>query len=130
MPKLRKFDELEHQLANKADVEAARAKAESVVTTRHGPLQFDLVSRQRMQDVLRTLNPAAKPGEEGFSVSWTMADNSVIDFSHTGLRDIITEAEALAGPRAIAAFQKAQGFKATLEAGGELTMRDIAPENW
>lgn len=130
MPKLAKFDELAHQFATKEDVEAARLKAESVVVTSAGPIQFDLVSRTRMVDVLRTLSPEAGPGDLGHDVAWTMADNSVIHFSYVGLRDIISEAESLVGPRALSAFQTAQTFKDTLASGGELTMRDIAPENW
>lgn len=130
MPKLRKFDELEHQFATKDHIEAARLKAESIVMTSVGPLQFDPASRVRMGDVLRTLIPGVDPGEEGHDVAWNMADNSVVYFTYYGLRDIITEAESLAGPRALSAFQKAQAFKDVLATGGELTMRDIAPENW
>jgi hypothetical protein len=59
-----------------------------------------------------------------------MANNNVIHFTYEGLRDLLFEAESLAGPRALQAFQKAQGFKAVLEAGGDVTMRDISPENW
>lgn len=130
MPKLGKYDELAHQFASKQDVENARAAIESIVPTSRGPLQFDMVSRQRLQDVLRTLSPEALSHEQAYQVPWRMADNQITAFTYVELRDLITEAESLAGPRAISAFQKAQEFKAVLAAGGELTMRDISPENW
>lgn len=132
MPKLGKYDELAHSPATLEDIEAARLKAESLVMTSKGPLQFDSASRQRLVDVLRVLSSDAEPHEQRYQVSWKMADNSVWAYTFVELRDLIFEAESLVGPRVLSAFQKAQSLKERYktEGYGVVTLRDISPENW
>ncbi|MNU05985.1 hypothetical protein D3C72_2509960 [compost metagenome] len=59
-----------------------------------------------------------------------MEDNSIRDYTFEEFRDLIAEAESLAGHRAMSAFQYAQTLKGKIKDGGFVSMRDISAENW
>lgn len=126
MPSLGKFDALARKPATREQIDEARAKAEAIILTSVGKLQFDVYSRLRMTDILMTLQPATPAS----TVDWALADNSSVTLTHEQLSDLIAEAAALAGPRALQTFQRAQLLKQTLESGGVVTQRDITLSSW
>lgn len=122
MPSLRNHDPLSTKLVTASEIDAARHVAESVVQTSFGKVQFDSLSRQRLNDIAY--------GASIEAIEWQMADNTQVTLTQSELRDLITEAQLQAGSRAIAAFQRAKMLKDTLYNGGRVTQRDIAPESW
>jgi hypothetical protein len=127
MPSLGKHDGLAYRLVTTVeDIDIARAKYECYVPTPAGVLQFDADSQRRLNAVLLTLTP----GDKTSTVEWKMADNSAVTLTYEKLRDLIVEAHALSGPQLLRAFQHAQTLKARMRAGGRVTQREIASENW
>ncbi|ATW57968.1 hypothetical protein CNR34_00035 [Pseudomonas phage nickie] len=125
MPSLGKHDELSVTRVHKGQIDEARAKYECHVETSKGVIQFGTDCQRRMNAVLLTLTPG-----KGDTVEWKMADNSYVTLTFEELRDLINEAQNLAGPKLLSAFQYAQTLKGKLEAGGFVSERDIAPEKW
>ena len=126
MPALGKHDPLAHKPASKRDVELARLKAESLILTSRGYLQFDSLSRQRMNDALRNMNSV----DSTSVVSWMMADNSIQTMTYHQFFDLIYEAEQAAGARLNQVFERSLEFKRKLSSGSEVTLRDIDQSNW
>lgn len=126
MPSLGEFDGLAQESATLQDIDAARLAAESVVQTSRGAMQFDLVSRQRMNDVLMTL----EPDNANSAVTWVMADNSKQYLCYEELRDLHYEATTLIGPRIGRVFDIASELKERLRRGKVVTLRDISDEAW
>ncbi len=126
MPSLGKHDELSVTPASRMEIDVARAKYECYVNTSKGVLQFGNDCQRRMNAVLNTLTPATPDN----TVEWKMADNSFVTLTFEELRDLIMEAQSLAGPKLLRAFEYAQTLKGKLEAGLRVTHRDIASENW
>lgn len=126
MPSLGEFDGLAQESATLQDIDAARLAAESVVQTSRGALQFDLVSRQRMNDVLMTL----EPDNVNSAVTWIMADNSKQYLCYEELRDLHYEATTLIGLRIGRVFDIASELKERLRRGKVVTLRDISDEAW
>lgn len=122
MPSLRNHDPLAQILVTAVQIDKARIAAESIVTTAFGKVQFDALSRQRLNDIAY--------GVSFDEIDWRLADNAHITLTQSELREMIGEAQQQAGPRAISAFQRAQTLKDTLMTGGRVTARDIAPESW
>jgi len=126
MPALGKYDPLDHQFASKQDIEAARLRAESLVTTSKGKLQFDALSRQRMGDALRNMDPT----DPNSVVSWRMADNGIKTMTHAQFSGVISEAELAVGSRSNQVFERSLEFKRKLSSGSAVTLRDIDQSNW
>jgi hypothetical protein len=127
MPSLGKHDGLAWRFVEEIEsIDEARAKYECHVQTSAGTLQFDADSQRRLNAVLLTLTP----GDSTSTVEWKMADNSTVTLTYEGLRDLIVQAHDLAGPQLLRAFQHAQTLKARMRAGGRVTLREIASENW
>lgn len=123
MPSLGNFDKLSARLAERYDIEKARAVAESIVTVGNFTLQFDSASRERMALVL-------KGSADGDQINWKMLDNSTVAFSKEELEELHRNAEIIAGQRILQVHMKAQDFKERLDAGERVTMRDIHLDNW
>lgn len=123
MPSLGNYDRLSAIEVSKADIDQARATAESMVNVNGMSLQFDKSSRDRMALVIKGL----KTGE---SVEWRMADNAVIAFTKGELQKLYTAAEIEAGRRLVKLHAKAQTLKQRIERGERVTRRDIHIDNW
>lgn len=127
MPSLGKHDGLAWRFVEEVeDIDKARQTYETRAHTSGGVLQFDADSQRRLNAVLLTLTP----GDKTSTVEWKMADNTLVTLTFEGLRDLIIEAHDLSGPQLVRAFQLAQTLKARMRAGGRVTLREIAPENW
>lgn len=127
MPSLGNHDGLAWRFVEEIEsVDEARVKYECYVPTTAGVLQFDADSQRRLNAVLLTLTP----GDKASTVEWKMANNSAVTLTYEKLRDLIVEAHALSGPQLLRAFQHAQTLKARMRAGGRVTLREIAQENW
>ncbi|MEG0062993.1 MAG: hypothetical protein RR740_00170 [Pseudomonas sp.] len=124
MPSLGKHDELSVTLACKADIDAARTKNECILKTSKGLLQYGVDCQRRLNAVLQTLNGTTD------TVEWKMADNSFVTLDYDSMSYLIAEADALAGPKLLSAFQYAQALKSKLDAKGFVSKRDIASEKW
>lgn len=122
MPRLSKYDPLEHQVATKDDVNKARLLAETVIEVEGKKLQFDAVSRQRIKDVIAGLN-------EG-TVEWRMYDNQVHTLSKAELERLYSAAEGLMGQRTMQVFQRASELKSRIDAGESVTMAELRLERW
>ncbi|UIS24595.1 hypothetical protein S21ZY_033 [Pseudomonas phage ZY21] len=99
---------------------------QSMLITSKGSLRYTAEDERRMNAILRTLTP----GDSTSTTAWKMADNSFVTLTFEELRDLMTEADSLAGPRIVSVFSRAQMLKGKLEAGERVTMRDIASEAW
>lgn len=127
MPSLGKHDGLAYRVIREVEeIDNARLGNECKIDTSKGRLQFGVECQRRMNAVLSTL----KPADPTSTVEWGMADNSKVTLTFEELRDLITEADSLAGPKLIRAFQYAQLLKTRFRGGVAVTQREIAPENW
>lgn len=124
MPSLGKHDELSVSAASKAEIDAARVKYECQLNTSKGTLQFGTDCQRRLHAVLQTLNGTTN------TVEWKMADNSFVTLDYDSMSYLIAEAESLAGPKLLRAFEYAQMLKGKLDAGSFVSLRQIASENW
>lgn len=124
MPSLGKHDGLAWRIVESVEeIETARKTHEYRVDTSKGPLQFDPTSKDRMYMILQTIN-------EGGAVEWKMADNSVVTLNYETMSALIAEAESLVGPKLLRAHDHAQRLKTRFRAGGRITQREVASENW
>lgn len=126
MPSLPKHDAMAIQPASLEAVKKAAMYAECAVKSQYGWLQWGNDCRRRMTATIGMLTP----GDATSTVEWKLLDNSAVTLTFEGLRDLATEADALAGPRIAWVFQRVQAIKEKLEAGGRVSMRDIAPDTW
>ena len=124
MPSLGSYDSLRQQEASTDDINAARDRAEKLVKTSKGVLQFDAQSEQRMRVVLASLNgPGAK-------VHWKMADNSTVELSEASMSALIEEATVNMAARIQSVFARASLLKTKKNLGQVITLRDISEEQW
>ena len=126
MPALPKHDAMAQQLATIESVKKVALGAECTVNSQYGWLQWGNDCRRRMMATIGMLTP----GDATSTVEWKLLDNSTVTLTFESLRDLATEADALAGPRIAWVFQRVQAIKEKIESGGHVTMRDIAPDTW
>lgn len=124
MPSLGSYDALRQQEASTDDINAARDRAEKLVKTSKGILQFDAQSEQRMRVVLASLN------EPGAKVHWKMADNSTVELSEASMSALIEEATVNMAARIQTVFARASLLKTKKNLGQVVTLRDISEEQW
>lgn len=126
MPSLAKHDPLANMTATADGITKVANIAQSVLSTSKGPLRYTAEDERRMKAILRTLTP----GDSTSTTDWKMDDNTFTSLTFEELRDLMSEADSLAGPRIASVFERMQTLKGKLEAGERVTMRDIAPEKW
>lgn len=123
MPELGEYDELSHTLASKEDIDNARLTAETLIPTKYGVLQYDLMSRQRITDAI-----VANKGMD--SISWRFLDNSEVLMSVTDFIEMDKDASLYVGPHSNSIFNKAKQLKDRLRAGGTVSLREIDADSW
>uniref|UniRef100_A0AAU6W0Q3 DUF4376 domain-containing protein n=1 Tax=Pseudomonas phage Nican01 TaxID=3138540 RepID=A0AAU6W0Q3_9CAUD len=126
MPTLAKHDPLALMRAAPEDITNVANVAQNLLMTSKGQLRYAAEDERRMNAILRTLTP----GDPASTTAWKMADNSFVTLTFEELRDLLSEADSLAGPRIVSVFERAQMLKGKLEAGERVTMRDIASDTW
>lgn len=126
MPSLAKHDPLANMSASAENITSVAEVAQNLLDTSKGRLRYTAEDERRMQAILRTLTP----GDPASTTDWKMDDNSFVTLTFEELRDLITEADSLAGPRIVRVFERMQTLKGKLAAGERVTVRDIAPETW
>jgi hypothetical protein len=109
--------------ATKGDINSSRRIAETVIRVEGKLLQFDNISRQRMRDVISSM-------EEGEEVEWFFYDNTSARMNRAELYDLMVKAESLMGRHTLNVFQRAKELKDALEAGDRVTMADLRLERW
>lgn len=123
MPSLGSHDPLALQEATKSDINTSRRLAETVVKVDGKMLQFDNISRQRMRDVIASL-------DESETVEWFFYDNTSATVSRAELYDLMVKAEHLMGRHTLSVFQRAKELKDCLNTGCKVTMADLRLERW
>lgn len=123
MSSLGQYDSLQHKYVTKEDIDAAKEKAEEIIVTSKGRLQFDTLSRQRLNDVVKALT-------KDEVISWGMVGGQTVSLKKEELKKLIEEAEAISGTRAPKLYLKAKEFKDLISSGVRVTARDVCPEVW
>jgi len=123
MPSLGNHDPLSLQVATKDDINASRRLAETVVKVDGKMLQFDNISRQRMRDVITSM-------EEGEEVEWFFYDNTSATMNRGQLYDLMVKAEHLMGRHTLNVFERAKSLKSRLESGEQITKDMLRLERW
>lgn len=124
MPSLGSYDALRQQEASTDDINEARDRAEKLVKTSKGVLQFDVQSEQRMRLVQASLT------EPGAQVQWKMADNSTVVLTEATMSALIEEATVNMAARIQSVFARASLLKTKKNLGQVVTLRDISEEQW
>lgn len=124
MPSLGSYDALRQQEASTDDINVARDRAEKLVKTSKGVLQFDAQSEQRMRLVQASLT------EPGAQVQWKMADNSTVVLTEATMSALIEEATVNMAARIQSVFARASLLKTKKNLGQVVTLRDISEEQW
>lgn len=123
MPALGSYNEDDYTPATRSDINRARIAAESVVNTRHGAVQFDPASRQRISDTIYSMDKSS-------TVNWGMADNSVVVFTYTGLQEMYEDALANASENNSRAYEVSKLLKERMDAGSTVTLSDVNNAAW
>lgn len=126
MPSLGNYDRRDFIPVDMKMVDEARLRAEALVQTSQGLLQFDSSSRMRMEDVLHTMIP----GDSRSVTLWKMYDNREIALTYEGLRGLYEEARSLAGYRVQKVHAYATELKARIRNNKKVTLSELDLSNW
>jgi hypothetical protein len=118
MPSLGNYDPLAARPANRAQINTRRDLEETRVLVLGRVLQFDEASRRRLTMTIERL-------EDGESVSWRFADNSEMALNRAQLLEMEALASQALPARVAHCYEIAQDFKARLEAGDLVTLREL-----
>lgn len=106
----------DHIYVTEADVNRIKRNSESIVNTQYGELQFDILSRQRLDDVIESLG-------SNETIEWGFIDTSSV-LTKEELVDMYAKAKKDAGIKSANLYIIAKTMKDTIKKGSKITLSE------
>ena len=106
----------DHIYVTKEDIDRIKYNSESTITTQYGELQFDSLSRQRLEDVIESLGSKD-------SVVWGFINTSA-ELTKKELMDMYAKAKKDAGIKSAKLYSIARTMKDTINMGSKITLSE------
>lgn len=106
----------DHIYVTKEDINSIKKFSETTVTTQYGELQFDTLSRQRLEDVIESLGSKE-------TIEWGFIDTSAV-LTKKELVDMYAKAKKDAGTKSTKLYTIAKTMKDTIKMGSKITLSE------
>ena len=106
----------DHIYVTKEDIDHIKQNSESTVTTQYGKLQFDTLSRQRLEDVIESLGSKE-------TIEWGFIGTSAV-LTKKELVDMYAKAKKDAGIKSANLYIIAKTMKDTIKTGSKITLSE------
>ena len=106
----------DHIYVTKEDIDRIKRFSEATVTTQYGELQFDTLSRQRLEDVIESLG-------SNETIDWGFIGTSAV-LTKKDLVAMYAKAKKDAGTKSSKLYIIARTMKDTIEMGSKITLSE------
>lgn len=106
----------DHIYVTKEDIDHIKGNSEATVITHYGELQIDILSRQRLEDVIESLGSKD-------TIEWGFIGTSAV-LTKKELVDMYAKAKKDAGTKSAKLYIIARTMKDTIEMGSKITLSE------